>query len=57
MKRVNQFTAAARRTHKTRNYEAARINEVARQANVLQKQGMTRTEALRLAERTIPHIH
>lgn len=35
--------------------EAARTSEVARQATILQKQGMTRTEALKAVERLIPH--
>ena len=36
------------------NHNAQRISEVARMANNLQLQGMTRTEALKTAERMIP---
>ncbi len=36
------------------NHETQRTSEVARIATELQKQGMTRTEALKTAERMIP---
>lgn len=36
------------------NRDAQRISEVARVATDLQRQGMTRTEALKTAERMIP---
>lgn len=38
-----------------RRAEDQRINEVARVANDLQRQGLTRSEALRVAEKFIPH--
>jgi len=39
-----------------RRRETERTSEVARMATDLQRQGLTRTEALKTAERLVPHV-
>lgn len=55
MQKTNPYTVLVNQRHAASNRESQRMSEVSRVATQLQQQGMTRTEALRAAERFIPH--
>lgn len=55
MQKTSPYTVLVNQRHAASSRESQRMSEVSRVANELQQQGMTRTEALRAAERFIPH--
>jgi len=55
MTTYNYQAINATRQHAQARAEIQRSSEIARMANELQKQGLTRTEALRLLDQVVPH--